>query len=178
MLVSVAALSLTVVNGQSLARAVGNAALVALAVAAGLVVLGPFVGGRSLGVAVHAALGLFMTGTGALVAALLYAESAISASLETAIVGGILPVGLAVLVAGGLLALGETRTLRRVALLGLVLTAGWGLVSLAAVVLLTYEAADPAPALTGEAVGIWVLFLSFLLLPGAVFLLDRLETRD
>jgi len=130
------------------------------------------VGSRSLAVAVHGVLGLFMAATGSLVALLLYAEAALAVSPDTVIVVGILPVGLLVLLAGGLLALGTNGRLRQVASVGLVVTAAWGLVAVAIVVAITVGAGDPTPEVTDEAVGLWALFLSFVFLPSYVFWLD------
>ena len=171
-LVAVAAFSLTIVNGQPLLRAVVNAAVAGLAVAVVLLLMGPVVGSRSLAVAVHAVLGLIMAATGSLVALLLSAEGALAVSPDTVIVGGILPVGLLVLLAGGLLAQGTTGRLRKVAAVGLVVTAAWGLVAVAIVVAITVGLGDPTPEVTEEAVGLWALFLSFVCLPSYVFWLD------
>ena len=171
-LVGVVAFSLTVVNGQPLLPAVVNASAAVLVVAVVLLALGPFVGERYLAVAVHAVLGLFMTAIGGLAALLFYAEGALVGSTQTVLLGGLLLVGLVVLLAGGLLAVRASTPLGRVASIGLAATAVWVLGSLALVVLLTVEAGDVASEVSDEAVGLWVLFLALVILPGAVFWLD------
>ena len=88
------------------------------------------------------------------------------------LLGGLLLVGLVVLLAGWLLAVRASTLLGRVASIGLAATAVWGLGSLALVVQLTVEAGDVASEVSDEAVGLWVLFLALVILPGAVFWLD------
>jgi len=182
--ITVAAFSGTWLSGQSPVTVVFATLLAALLGVAGVTVLGPVFRTRVFRVVAHLLLGLFVLVVALLITLLSAAEGGLTLSVATvAILGSVWGVGIALVLAGIMVAVDARRPLRAVATAGLAVTAVWGvlvvLVLGSLVVDLLTVGIDQSLAqdVEDDLLPFLVAFVTILVVPALVFLQDWRGSR-